>query len=89
MAELADRLDVDERTVRRYVDHLIDLDVPVESELPSAGGADPETEHWLRVELHAERLDWLPRCSRRSTGRSSSSDRTNSATSSRPSPTGS
>jgi predicted DNA-binding transcriptional regulator YafY len=29
-------------------------------ELPSAGGADPETERWFRVELHAERLDWLP-----------------------------
>jgi predicted DNA-binding transcriptional regulator YafY len=28
-AELADRLGVDERTVRRYVDHLLDLDVPV------------------------------------------------------------
>src|SRR5260221_594471 len=31
VAELADRLGVDGRTVRRYVDHLIDLDVPVES----------------------------------------------------------
>jgi len=31
VAELADRLRVDERTVRRYVEHLIDLDVPVES----------------------------------------------------------
>ena len=29
-------------------------------ESPSAGGADPETERWLRVELRAERLDWLP-----------------------------
>ena len=29
-------------------------------ELPSAGGADPQTERWLRVELRAERLDWLP-----------------------------
>ena len=28
VAELADRLGVDERTVRRYVDHLADLDVP-------------------------------------------------------------
>ena len=28
-------------------------------ELPE-GGADPETERWYRVELHAERLDWLP-----------------------------
>ncbi|WP_159049318.1 HTH domain-containing protein, partial [Streptomyces canus] len=31
VAELADRLGVEGRTVRRYVDHLIDLDVPVES----------------------------------------------------------
>ncbi len=23
-------------------------------------GADPHTERWLRVELRAERLDWLP-----------------------------
>src|ERR1700733_7036434 len=30
VAELADRLGVDGRTVRRYVDYLIDLDVPVE-----------------------------------------------------------
>jgi hypothetical protein len=29
-------------------------------ELPPADGADPETERWFRVELHAERLDWLP-----------------------------
>jgi predicted DNA-binding transcriptional regulator YafY len=29
-------------------------------ELPTAGGADPQTEPWYRVELHAERLDWLP-----------------------------
>ncbi|MDT7726944.1 MAG: hypothetical protein QOI21_3520 [Actinomycetota bacterium] len=38
VAELADRLDVDERTVRRYVDHLIDLDVPVESVRGRYGG---------------------------------------------------
>src|SRR5258707_4171677 len=31
VAELADRLGVDGRTVRRYVDHLIHLHVPVES----------------------------------------------------------
>ncbi|MFE2139894.1 helix-turn-helix transcriptional regulator [Streptomyces sp. NPDC059466] len=37
-AELADRLDVDERTVRRYVDHLLDLDVPVESVRGRYGG---------------------------------------------------
>jgi predicted DNA-binding transcriptional regulator YafY len=38
MTELADRLDVDPRTVRRYVDHLIDLDVPVESVRGRYGG---------------------------------------------------
>jgi predicted DNA-binding transcriptional regulator YafY len=37
-AELADRLGVDGRTVRRYVDHLIDLDVPVESVRGRYGG---------------------------------------------------
>jgi predicted DNA-binding transcriptional regulator YafY len=37
-AQLADRLGVDERTVRRYVDHLIDLDVPVESVRGRYGG---------------------------------------------------
>jgi predicted DNA-binding transcriptional regulator YafY len=37
-AELADRLCVDERTVRRYVGHLIDLDVPVESVRGRYGG---------------------------------------------------
>jgi predicted DNA-binding transcriptional regulator YafY len=37
-AELAGRLDVDVRTVRRYVDHLIDLDVPVESVRGRYGG---------------------------------------------------
>ena len=31
VAELAERLDVDERTVRRYVGHLLDLDIPVRS----------------------------------------------------------
>jgi predicted DNA-binding transcriptional regulator YafY len=36
--ELAERLGVDERTVRRYVDHLIDLDVPVESVRGRYGG---------------------------------------------------
>lgn len=35
---LAARLDVDERTVRRYVDHLRDLDVPVESIRGRHGG---------------------------------------------------
>src|SRR3954452_23995944 len=38
MAELADRLGVDGRTVRRYVGHLIDLDVPVESVRGRYGG---------------------------------------------------
>ncbi|BCL31090.1 helix-turn-helix transcriptional regulator [Streptomyces aurantiacus] len=38
MAELADRLGVDGRTVRRYVDQLIDLDVPVESVRGRYGG---------------------------------------------------
>jgi len=38
VAELAGRLDVDQRTVRRYVDHLIDLDVPVESVRGRYGG---------------------------------------------------
>jgi predicted DNA-binding transcriptional regulator YafY len=38
VAELAERLGVDERTVRRYVDHLIDLDVPVESVRGRYGG---------------------------------------------------
>src|SRR4051794_41922560 len=38
VAELADRLGVDERTVRRYVDHLVDLDAPVESVRGSHGG---------------------------------------------------
>ena len=37
-AELADRLGVDGRTVRRYVDHLVDLDVPVESVRGRYGG---------------------------------------------------
>lgn len=37
-AELADRLGVEGRTVRRYVDQLIDLDVPVESVRGRYGG---------------------------------------------------
>jgi predicted DNA-binding transcriptional regulator YafY len=37
-AELADRLQVDERTVRRYVEHLIELDLPVESVRGRYGG---------------------------------------------------
>jgi len=38
VAELADRLGVDGRTVRRYVDRLIELDVPVESVRGRYGG---------------------------------------------------
>jgi predicted DNA-binding transcriptional regulator YafY len=38
VAELADRLGVEGRTVRRYVNHLIDLDVPVESVRGRYGG---------------------------------------------------
>lgn len=38
IAELADRLGVEGRTVRRYVEHLIDLDVPVESVRGRYGG---------------------------------------------------
>jgi predicted DNA-binding transcriptional regulator YafY len=38
LAQLAARLDVDERTVRRYVDHLLDLDVPVRSVRGRYGG---------------------------------------------------
>ncbi|MFJ6252825.1 MULTISPECIES: helix-turn-helix transcriptional regulator [unclassified Streptomyces] len=38
VTELAGRLDVDERTVRRYVSHLLDLDVPVESVRGRYGG---------------------------------------------------
>jgi hypothetical protein len=26
----------------------------------SAAGADPQADGWLRVEVRAERLDWLP-----------------------------
>lgn len=37
-ADLAARLGVDERTVRRYVDHLLDLEVPVESVRGPHGG---------------------------------------------------
>jgi predicted DNA-binding transcriptional regulator YafY len=38
VADLADRLGVDERTVRRYVEHLTDLDVPVRSVRGRYGG---------------------------------------------------
>ncbi|MFF3653217.1 helix-turn-helix transcriptional regulator [Streptomyces sp. NPDC002181] len=38
VGELAARLEVDERTVRRYADHLLDLDVPVESVRGRHGG---------------------------------------------------
>ncbi|MFI1991842.1 helix-turn-helix transcriptional regulator [Actinoplanes sp. NPDC020271] len=38
LADLAERLGVDARTVRRYVQHLIDLDIPVESVRGRYGG---------------------------------------------------
>ncbi len=38
VADLAGRLGVDERTVRRYVEHLVDLDVPVRSVRGRHGG---------------------------------------------------
>ncbi len=38
VGHLADRLGVDERTVRRYVSHLLELDVPVESVRGRYGG---------------------------------------------------
>ncbi|OLR93386.1 transcriptional regulator [Actinokineospora bangkokensis] len=38
VADLARRLEVDERTVRRYVEHLVDLDVPVRSVRGRHGG---------------------------------------------------
>ena len=38
VAELAGRLDVDERTVRRYVEHLVELDIPVRSVRGRYGG---------------------------------------------------
>ncbi len=34
--------------------------VAIVTELPAAGGADPVTERWWRVELRVDRLDWLP-----------------------------
>ncbi|MER7826308.1 YafY family protein [Streptomyces sp. NPDC096097] len=34
--------------------------IAIVAELPSPDGADPATEGWCRVELRAERLDWLP-----------------------------
>ncbi|MER6664771.1 YafY family protein [Amycolatopsis japonica] len=38
VTELAGRLDVDERTVRRYAEHLVDLDIPVRSVRGRYGG---------------------------------------------------
>jgi predicted DNA-binding transcriptional regulator YafY len=38
VGDLADRLGVDERTVRRYVEHLLDLDIPVRSIRGRYGG---------------------------------------------------
>ncbi|PWK63975.1 putative DNA-binding transcriptional regulator YafY [Streptomyces sp. CG 926] len=34
--------------------------IAIVAELPSPDGPDPATEGWCRVELRAERLDWLP-----------------------------
>jgi hypothetical protein len=34
--------------------------IAIVEESPSASGADSDTRHWSRVELRAERLDWLP-----------------------------
>ena len=34
--------------------------IAIVAELPSADSAGAEDERWFRVELHAERLDWLP-----------------------------
>lgn len=45
--ELAARLEVDERTVRRYVDHLRDLDIPVAAERGRYGGYRIERGHRL------------------------------------------
>jgi predicted DNA-binding transcriptional regulator YafY len=36
--ELAERLSIDERTVRRYIEHLVDLGIPVRSERGRYGG---------------------------------------------------
>jgi predicted DNA-binding transcriptional regulator YafY len=38
VSELAGRLELDERTVRRYVQHLVDLDIPIESLRGRYGG---------------------------------------------------
>src|SRR6187402_2119243 len=38
VADLVERLGVDERTVRRYAEHLIDLDIPVRSIRGRYGG---------------------------------------------------
>jgi hypothetical protein len=34
--------------------------VAIVEELPPDDGADPATGRWFRVQLQAERLDWLP-----------------------------
>src|SRR4051812_49770391 len=47
VAELAERLAVDERTVRRYVAHLVDLDIPVRSVRGRYGGYPPPPRHPL------------------------------------------
>jgi predicted DNA-binding transcriptional regulator YafY len=40
--------------------HRLPASIAIVAELPPAGGADRQAEPWFRVELHAERLDWLP-----------------------------
>ncbi|KUL30723.1 helix-turn-helix transcriptional regulator [Actinoplanes awajinensis] len=54
LADLSDRLGVDQRTVRRYVQHLIDLDVPVESVRGRYGGYRVARGHRLPPLMLAE-----------------------------------
>jgi hypothetical protein len=49
--------------IQSTIEHIrarLPASVAIVEALPPAGGADPQTERWFRVELHAERLDWLP-----------------------------
>lgn len=52
VGELADRLGVDERTVRRYVVHLTDLDVPVRSVRGRYGGYRLAPGHRMPPDAH-------------------------------------
>ncbi|GAA2717155.1 helix-turn-helix transcriptional regulator [Actinoplanes palleronii] len=54
LADLSDRLGVDRRTVRRYIQHLIDLDVPVESVRGRYGGYRVARGHRLPPLMLAE-----------------------------------